>query len=155
MLYIHIYIRTTYAVVHSYCLCGFVPLHACGVVCTYMPLPLYWTHTGSYSAAEASPPVPTEKKPLVPPGGIGLGSNVIAQMKRRHTHGKDLESDKERKEQTKAKSGSEHVEAVSPPKGDIPQPAKEEVEGRWSKYDSSNGFGSAVHNLLFVNWLAL
>ena len=133
-----------------------VALCLCMLVVLYVPFPstgLTLVHT----AAEASPPVPpsTEKKPLVPPGGIGLGSNVIAQMKRRHTHGKELESDKERKEQMKANSGSEHVEAASPPKGDIPQPAKEEVKGRWSQYDSSNGFGSVVHNLLLVNWLAL
>ena len=86
------------------------------------------------TATEETPPhLPSpDKKPLMPPGAIGLGSNVIAQMKRRHTHGKELDSDKGSQEQVKAKDSSEPVEAAAAPKDDVLQPAKVEVKGKWS-----------------------
>ena len=101
-------------------------------MCTYVSTPIQPTPIAT--AAESSSPCPpvTEKKPLVPPGAVGLGSNVIAQMKRRQTHGKELDSDKESQEQRKAKEGSEPAKAVPSPKDDTPQPAKAEVKGKWS-----------------------
>lgn len=57
---------------------------------------------------------------------------MIAQMKRRHTHGKELDSDKGSQEQVKAKDGNEPVEAAAAPKDEVLQPAKVEVKGKWS-----------------------
>lgn len=91
--------------------------------------------TFTASATEGAPPCPPspEKKPLLPPGGVGLGSNVIAQMKRRHTKEKDVEGDKESKEQVKGKdSSSEPAEVVAAPKDDIAKPAKVEGKGKWN-----------------------
>ena len=68
------------------------------------------------SATEGPPPCPpaTEKKPILPPGGVGLGSNVIAQMKRRHTRDKELEGPR------------------ALPKDNVSKSAKVEGKGKWS-----------------------